>query len=195
MNKNYSQEEINEILLSKPLDEFYFATLENKKCSLTDGELLKIASSSEMICCDELDEYQKQELCDKLLMVRRKNKVAAQLVRMMLGKFVTFRKITLITMIDNNIYDINNQQFLNLHREMIINYENVSNYFNESNATLRIVKPSELPKLKQDTVLLDYCSETDFFVEYKSKHINQLSNEDLTGNFIDECNRKKLIKK
>ncbi len=39
---NYSQEELNQILLSKPLNEFYFAIIENRGEPLTDEEYEKI---------------------------------------------------------------------------------------------------------------------------------------------------------
>ena len=38
MNKKYTQEELNQILLSKPLNEFYLAIIENRQELLTDEE-------------------------------------------------------------------------------------------------------------------------------------------------------------
>lgn len=42
MSKQYSQEELNQILLSKPLNEFYLAVIENREDFLSDEEYEKM---------------------------------------------------------------------------------------------------------------------------------------------------------
>lgn len=52
MENNYTQEQINEILLTKKLSDFYLATIENRPVMLTDEEFEKIMNSDPQYIAD-----------------------------------------------------------------------------------------------------------------------------------------------
>lgn len=56
MNKKYSQEELDQILLSKKLNEFYLAIIENRQELLTDEEYEEISRRNKIIYGDNKDE-------------------------------------------------------------------------------------------------------------------------------------------
>ena len=56
MNKKYSQEELDQILLSKKLNEFYLAIIENRQELLTDEEYEEISRRDKIIYGDNKDE-------------------------------------------------------------------------------------------------------------------------------------------
>ena len=56
MNKKYSQEELDQILLSKKLNEFYLAIIENRQELLSDEEYEEISRRDKIIYGDNKDE-------------------------------------------------------------------------------------------------------------------------------------------
>lgn len=58
MNKKYSQEELDQILLSKKLNEFYLAIIENRQELLTDEEYDEIARRDKKFYGDNKEEVE-----------------------------------------------------------------------------------------------------------------------------------------
>ena len=58
MTKKYSQEELDQILLSKKLNEFYLAIIENRQELLTDEEYEEIVRRDKTIYGDNKDEVE-----------------------------------------------------------------------------------------------------------------------------------------
>ena len=56
MDKNYLQEELNQILLSKKLNEFYLAIIENRQELLSDEEYEEIVRNDKNIYGDNKEQ-------------------------------------------------------------------------------------------------------------------------------------------
>lgn len=96
-----------------------------------------------------------------------------------------------LTMVDDEVYDIANMEFIDLKRKKIIHYDNLTNYYDETNARIKLVVPGEAPKLqlKQETVLLEVDDESLFYA-YEKDHVNQEESKDLTSDFLAEVKGK-----
>ena len=171
MTKEYSQDEINQILLSKKLDDFWLAIIEKRKQeSLSNEEDSESIKSNGALkdCANFFIRY-----VDSLPNVRR---------------------LAILTIIGDEVYDVGSAIFENLQRNKIIHYDNLTEYYNESNARVRYFTPDEEPRLKQETVLLDTdlldTDEKSIIYEYANSYTTQESSEDLTDKFLSEARGK-----
>ena len=183
----YSQEELNQILLSKPLNEFYFAILENREKPLTNEEFEKIISRDDNV----YNGVSKEEVDDisNLLQEDEMLKNYSKDIMKIFYSFARIRELAIITMIDDDVYNIGNIEFVDLKSKKIINYDNFENYYNDKNARIRFFTPEEEPSIKQNTVLVDVDDES-FIYAYEKAHINQKESEDLTSSFLTEVKGK-----
>ncbi len=101
----------------------------------------------------------------------------------MIYSLASIRHMAIITMVDDEVYDIANVEFVDLKRNKIVHYDNFANYYDETNARIRFFTPEEEPQLKQKTVLVDVDDES-FVYAYEKDHVNQKENEDLTSSFF-----------
>ena len=94
MTKKYSQEELDQILLSKKLNEFYLAIIENRQELLTDEEYEEISRRDKTIYGDNKDEvedlFKKVETDERLTFYSKKSltsKVGDELRLLMLEEY------------------------------------------------------------------------------------------------------------
>ena len=186
MNKKYSQEELNKILLSKPLNEFYLAIIENREELLTDEEYNEITKGDKIIYGDNKDEI--ENLFKKVQTDERIKDFAPDLMKVMYS-LAQVRHMAILTMIGDDVYDIANAKFENLKRNKVIHYENLTNYYNETNARTKLFTKEEEPLLTQDTALLDVDDES-IALAYENSHIRQEESKDLTNSFFTEVKGK-----
>lgn len=99
------------------------------------------------------------------------------------------RHLALLTPIDDEFYDIANSEFVDLKRNKIIHYDNLTLLYNDSNARIKYFTKEEEPQLPHNMVLLDIDDES-IIKGYEDKYINQEDSEDFTKQFIDEVNGK-----
>lgn len=185
-----TQEEINKILLSKNLDDFYLAIIEKKQELLTDEEYSEINNKINVYGDTKEDVL---NLIDKIQNDNILKQYKDNLLKIMYS-MGQIRYLAILTMINDNVYNIGNAKFENLDRNKIVHYDKLTNYYNEENARLKLFTPDEEQQLVQNTVLLDLDDESIIF-EYEKKHIHQKESEDLSNNFINEFNNKKKILK
>ena len=90
MTKKYSQEELDQILLSKKLNEFYLAIIENRQELLTDEEYEEIVRKDKTIYGDNKEEV--EDLFKKVETDERLKGFAPDLMRVMysLAQFSNF---------------------------------------------------------------------------------------------------------
>ena len=181
---NYSQEEFNQILLSKPLDEFYFAIIENRGKLLTDEEYEKITKRSDDIVYVE-DSKEKMEDLFEYFEKNTKGKRSSSDLMKLIYSIASLRHMAILTIIGDKIYDIVNTEFLDLKRNKIVHYDNFANYYNETNARVRFFTEEERQQLqlKPQTVGMDVDDQSIIY-EYEKTHINQKENKDLTRDFF-----------
>lgn len=186
MNKKYSQEELDQILLSKKLNEFYLAIIENRQELLTDEEYEEISRRNKIIYGDNKDEA--EDLFKKVETDERLKDFAPDLMRVIFS-LAQVRHLAILTMIDADVYDIGSAKFENLKRNKIIRFDNLTTLYNESNARVRYFTPEEEPRLTQRTVLVDVDDES-IIQAYENEHIHQEESEDLTSDFFTEVKGK-----
>lgn len=183
MKENYSREELNAILLSKPLSDFYIVTIENKQDQeLTEEEYQKLNSRDSVytgVSKEEIDDLINPIKNDESL----KN-VSDQLFRAFLS-LAQIRHIGILTIVNGEAYDIANSEFIDLRRNKIIHYEVFTTYYDETNARLKLFTKAEEPRLQEDTILLDVDDESHIYT-YEIQHINQKEDEDLTSKLLSE---------
>lgn len=186
MNKKYAQEELNQILLSKPLNEFYLAIIENRQELLTDEEYDEITKKEKIIYGDNKDEV--EALFKKIETDKQTKDFSSNLIKLVYS-LAQIRHMAILTTIGDDIYDIGSAKFEDLKRNKIIHYDNLTNYYNETNARIKIFTPEEEPQLQQKTVLVDVDDES-IIQAYENIHIYQEESEDLTNSFFDETRKK-----
>ena len=186
MNKKYSQEELDQILLSKKLNEFYLAIIENRQELLTDEEYEKISRRNKIIYGNNKDEA--EDLFKKVETDERLKDFAPDLMRVIFS-LAQVRHLAILTMIDDDVYDIGSAKFENLKRNKIVHFDNLTTLYNESNARVRYFTPEEEPQLTQKTVLVDVDDES-IIQAYENEHIHQEESEDLTSDFFTEIKGK-----
>ncbi len=186
MNKKYSQEELDQILLSKKLNEFYLAIIENRQELLTDEEYEKISRRNKIIYGDNKDEA--EDLFKKVETDERLKDFAPDLMRVIFS-LAQVRHLAILTMIDDDVYDIGSAKFENLKRNKIVHFDNLTTLYNESNARVRYFTPEEEPQLTQKTVLVDVDDES-IIQAYENEHIHQEESEDLTSDYFTEIKGK-----
>ena len=186
MNKKYSQEELDQILLSKKLNEFYLAIIENRQELLTDEEYEEISIRNKIIYGDNKDEA--EDLFKKVETDERLKDFAPDLMRVIFS-LAQVRHLAILTMIGADVYDIGSAKFENLKRNKIVHFDNLTTLYNESNARVRYFTPEEEPRLTQRTVLVDVDDES-IIQAYENEHIHQEESEDLTSDFFTEVKGK-----
>ena len=186
MTKKYSQEELDQILLSKKLNEFYLAIIENRQELLTDEEYEEMSRRDKAIYGDNKDEV--EDLFKKVETDERLKGFAPDLMRVMYS-LAQVRHLPILTMIGDDVYDIGSAKFEDLKRNKIIHFDNLTTLYNESNARVRYFTPEEEPQLTQRTVLVDVDDES-IIQSYENAHIHQEESEDLTSSFFIEVKGK-----
>ena len=186
MTKKYSQEELDQILLSKKLNEFYLAIIENRQELLTDEEYEEISRRDKTIYGDNKDEA--EDLFKKVETDERLKDFAPDLMRVMFS-LAQVRHLAILTMVDDDVYDIGSAKFEDLKRNKIIRFDNLTTLYDESNARVRYFTPEEEPQLTQRTVLVDLDDES-IIQAYENAHIHQEESEDLTNDFFTEVKGK-----
>lgn len=186
MNRKYSSEELDRILLSKKLNEFYLAIIENRQELLIDEEYDEITNRDKTIYGDNKEEI--EDLLKKVQTDERLKDFAPDLMRVMFS-LAQVRHLAILTMIDDNVYDIGSAKFEDLKRNKIVRFDNLTTLYNESNARVRYFTPEEEPQLTQRTVLVDVDDES-IIQAYENEHINQEESEDLTSDFFTEVKGK-----
>ena len=186
MTKKYSQEELDQILLSKKLNEFYLAIIEHRLELLTDEEYEEISRIDITFYGDNKDEA--EDLFKKVETDERLKDFAPVLMRIMYS-LAQVRHLAVLTMIGDDVYNIGSAKFEDLKRNKIIHFDNLTNFYDESNARVRYFTPEEEPQLTQRTVLLDIDDES-MVQSYENAHIHQEISEDLTSDFFTEVKGK-----
>ena len=102
---------------------------------------------------------------------------------------VQVRHLAILTMVDDDVYDIGSAKFEDLKRSKIICFDNFTTLYDESNARVRYFTPEEEPQLTQRTVLVDVDDEQ-IIQTYENAHIHQEESEDLTSDFFTEVKGK-----
>lgn len=186
MTKKYSQEELDQILLSKKLNEFYLAIIENRQELLTDEEYEEISRRDKIIYGDNKDEA--EDLFKKVETDERLKDFAPDLMRVIFS-LAQVRHLAILIMVDDDVYDIGSAKFEDLKRNKIIRFDNLTTLYDESNARVRYFTPEEEPQLTQRTVLVDVDDES-IIQAYENEHIHQEESEDLTSDFFTEVKGK-----
>ena len=186
MTKKYSQEELDQILLSKKLNEFYLAIIENRLELLTDEEYEEISRIDKTFYGDNKDKA--EDLFKQFETDERLKDFAPVLMRIMYS-LAQVRHLAVLTMIGDDVYNIGSAKFEDLKRNKIIHFDNLTNFYDESNARVRYFTPEEEPQLTQRTVLLDIDDES-IVQSYENAHIHQETSEDLTSDFFAEVKGK-----
>ena len=186
MTKKYSQEELDQILLSKKLNEFYLAIIENRQELLTDEEYEEISRRDKIIYGDNKDEA--EDLFKKVETDERLKDFAPDLMRFIFS-LSQIRHLAILTIVYYDVYDIGSAKFEDLKRNKIIRFDNLTTLYDESNARVRYFTPEEEPQLTQRTVLVDVDDES-IIQAYENEHIHQEESEDLTSDFFTEVKGK-----
>ena len=188
MMQKYSHEELNQILLSKKLNDFYVATIENREDILTDEEYEKIVKKGITFCCDDKDEVESLINTARNKAQEFSNDFASNLMQVVYS-FSQIRYCAILTMIDEDVYDIGNNEFVDLKRNKVIHFDNLTTLYDESNARVRYFEPEEEPQITKRTVLIDVDDESNF-LKYEKDHVNQEESDDLTSAFFTEVKGK-----
>ena len=191
MNKKYSKKELDEILLSKKIDDFYFAILEIKNDNLTEEEMSELIDKS--ILVPDVEDKELSNEFDELM----KNELARMIAGAVLKAFSNCgvaRRMAILTMVDDEVYNVCRPGFIDLSKEKIIRFDKVTDYYKEDEIEFRIFTKEEDPDLEQDEVLMGFYDET-AVCEYEKNNIQQNESEDLTLDFLIDAKDKPFTKR
>ena len=180
--KKYSQTELNQILLTKNLNEFYLTIVENRNEILTDEEYDEMLKR-EVVIDEELPESV-NKLINEIKTNEELKQVGPDLMKIIYG-FLQIRHLAILTMIDGDAYDIANAKYEDLKRNKIICFDNLTKFFNDANARVKIFTPEDAPMLTENLALLD-VDDTTIIQTYEDEHIKQDASEDLTAEFLNK---------
>ena len=186
MKKDYSQQEINEILLSKSLDDFYLAIIQQREESSV-GEYSTFSPS--------LFDSESQKIFEQLseaesLSDDHRVKDLILSFRELLVESAVVRAQEIIINVGDKIYVPNEGSFLDLQRWKVIHYEPITNYYNHTNAHIEICMPWENPKFCGDCVVM-HLDDLSPYNQYGEKMFWHASSDDVTEDFLRETSQKK----
>ena len=195
MKTRISQEEINQILLQKELGDFYLAIVENRTHILTDEEYEEILERDKTIWGDNKDKV--EDFFKKIETDASLPDFARNILKRITYSLAQIRQLAILTMIDDDIYDIANNKFVDLRTNQIIHFDNLTTLYDETNARIKLFTPNEEKTLKHPRVLIDVDDESPIR-NYENIYSKKNGSEDLTARFLEEVSKekiKKLIKK
>lgn len=180
MTKNYTQDELNKILIQKNINDFYIAIIENRGEMLTDEEYNEIANTDKTFFGDN-----KEEVENLIKEIKTNKDLRSYVPDMMklLFSVAQVRHLAILTMIGDDVYNIANGKFEDLKRNKIIHFDNLTSLYSENNARVKLFTPKEEPQLTQNTVLIDIDDESIIY-NYEKAYIHQEESEDLTSEFL-----------
>jgi hypothetical protein len=182
MSKTCLKKEEEKKLLEKNLNDFYLVVIEKRDNILTECEYKEL--KDRCIYTDKDEEV--EELFRKIQLNERIKKYKDDIKRIIFS-FAQIRHLGVVTIIDNQVYDIANLKFVDLQREKIISFENLTTIYNEDNARLKYCTKEDEPQLEEATVLLDVDDEN-IILNYEKEHVRQKESNDLTSKFLKEVN-------
>lgn len=198
MKKEYSQEEINEILLSKSLDEFYMAIVQKKDnpsdetYPIYSPSLLDEESKEMMNRVNEAEKQIADYEANGMLEGMLKDMVEGMLAN--LKNFIwdkaKLKAEMIITMIGDQLYSLSERSFLDLNSWEILHYEPVTNYYDDTNVRIKICTPEEDPNLCEDCVVLDGDDDS-YYNQYGDEMLARRDLSDVTADFLREVSQKK----
>lgn len=198
MKKEYSQEEINEILLSKSLDEFYMAIVQKKDnpsdetYPIYSPSLLDEESKEMMNRVNEAEKLAADYDASGMLAGMLKDMVEGMLAN--LKNFIwdkaKLKGKMLITMVGDQVYSVTGRSFLNLDGWDILHYEPVTNYYDDTNACIKICTPEDDPRLHEDCVTLA-VKDASYYNQYGDEMLARRDLSDVTADFLREVSQKK----
>lgn len=180
MTNNYTQNEINKILIQKNINDFYIAIIENRGEMLTDEEYNEIANKDKTFFGDNKEEV--ENLINEIKTNKELKNYVPDMMKLLFS-VAQVRHLAILTMIGDDVYNIANAKFEDLKRNKIIRFDNLTSLYNEKNARVKYFTPKEEPQLTQNTVLIDVDDES-IIHNYENKYINQEESEDLTFDFF-----------
>ncbi len=180
MTNNYTQDEINRILIQKNINDFYIAIIENRGEMLTDEEYNEIANKDKTFFGDNKEEV--ENLINEIKTNEQLKNYVPDMMKLLFS-VAQVRHLAILTMIGDDVYNIANAKFEDLKRNKIIRFDNLTSLYNEKNARVKYFTPKEEPQLTQNTVLIDVDDES-IIHNYENKYINQEESEDLTFDFF-----------
>lgn len=191
MSKNYTREELNKILLNKKLEDFYLTIIENRQEFLTDEEYKKIANGAKTIYGDNKEEV--EDLFNRVQNDERLNGLQDEFMKLMYS-FAQIRHVGVLTLVGDEVFNIGDNSFVNLKRNKIIKFDNLTTYFDDSNARIKIFTPQEEPQITEDSALLD-IDDVSIIEAYEKSFIKQEESDDLTKDFFETIKGNPYIKR
>ena len=184
-----TKEELEKKILEKSLDDFYLVTIENRQQLLTEEEYEAIIKRGTIVG-ENAEEV--EDLIDRVKEDKRIKGYDDDFLRAMYS-LTSIRHAAIITMIDDEVYDIGNIQFVDLKRNKIVHFDRFTDFYSKDNARLKYFTPEEEPQLTEKTLLMDVDDES-IIMAYEDAYVKQGDSVDLTRKFLDEVKGKPIQK-
>jgi len=185
MTKEYSKEELERKLLEKNLEDFYLVTIENRQQLLTEEEYDAIVKNSAIVG-DNVDEV--EDLIDKVKNDKRMKGYTDDFLRAIYS-WASIRHLAIVTMIDDEVYDIGNIQFIDLKRNKIVHFDRFTDFYSKDNARLKYFTPEEEPRLTEKTLLMDVDDES-IIMAYEDAYVKKDDSTNLIKKIFDKIKEK-----
>ena len=177
------QENYNDIILQKPLRDFYFAYID-EKIEIDDEQLERIISGENIIYQNISNDtlYKYETILKEKTNLYIDGKISKEeLVDFVSGCYEQ-RYITILTMINDSLYDMCLNMFLDLNNCRVVNYVQVTDLYDNEMAKKSI---------KKGNVWIDFIN-LEQYQEFTKDYLEPYD-EDLTQDLINEMTGKVLV--
>lgn len=185
-------EELDEILLGKRLDEFYFAILEKKLTTrMAENGLEELNSKDAKFIGVPKEEV--DGLYQEIMETKGKfaDKIAGAVMQLLYVTAKT-RQSAIITVVDGKVYNIattTGPELVDLEKYKIVNYENLTSFYDDSTCKIRYFTAEDDSRIKGRIVQLDTTDDS-IIDKYEETAVRQKSSKDLTHEFFIEATNK-----
>ena len=169
--KDYTNQEIINFILNAKLSDIYFTILEKQ-----------------FISKEEFDNYFCEgtvihdQFLEILTILKNKGITDYDTIKEFLLLCANLNEFRVLIKIDDKLYDIYQQEFIDLSSYKVVKFSKVSNCYRNSKARTVLVTPKEAPNLDRPYAFLDF-DDMYAYNNFKSLVQHDFKNVDLTDNF------------
>ena len=181
MENIYTNEQLNEILLTKKVEDFYFVITQDIR-----DELLSEEEASRMLQEGEMSDETKNNLNETSDALTSLFGLGNSDITRLLASLCDVNHFRVVVRIDNLLYDVSRVSFVDLSKEKVVRFDSLSKYYNNDNCRPMLFPVEAFKGLTTEpSVTLDYDDLEENY-KYQKFAYDDYTGIDLTEEFKKE---------
>lgn len=181
---NYTKEQLNELLLSRKLSDFYLVLTTEKQPVVTVNQYGQFEVGSALVESQLENRLEKiEEMCSSQLSMNENFQLQ---LKNIIAKSLSTTETIILVKIDGYFYDIANSKFYDVTKNKIVYYERLTNYYDESTACVFENDEPERELKSVSTVDIRFKF-SEHFLNFAENNCNKCSDNDLVIELFHEC--------